>query len=108
MSQVMNMAAEMFNGIVPVKSLRGQFTNCFSLKLDADELDHVLLIAFISLLTIGVIMWRHHPSVLLTETFQTRFIICSANWYLSSSDYLPPWPCLISAWCSGKSPAWRY
>ena len=73
MSQVMNMAAEMFNGIVPVKSLRGQFTNCFSLKLDTDELDHVLLIAFISLLTIGVIMVASSSISVADRNFSNPF-----------------------------------
>ena len=73
MSQVMNMAAEMFNGIVPVKSLRAQFTNCFSLKLDTDELDHVLLIAFISLLTIGVIMVASSSISVADRNFSNPF-----------------------------------
>ena len=52
----MSVTAEMFTRLTSVKSPRGQLSNWFGLKFDGDDLDPVLMIAFISLLTIGIIM----------------------------------------------------
>jgi cell division protein FtsW len=48
----MSVTAEMFNRLTSLKSPRNQLTHWF----DLDDLDPVLTIAFVSLLTIGVIM----------------------------------------------------
>ena len=56
MSQTMNMATAMLTGLASVKSPRSQLASWFGMKIDIDDLDPVLLIAFISLLTIGIIM----------------------------------------------------
>lgn len=73
MSQAMNMAAEMISGLNPVKSARSQISNWFGMKIDAEDLDPVLLIAFISLLTIGVIMVASSSISVADRNFSNPF-----------------------------------
>ncbi len=73
MNQAMNIVAEMFSSMKPVNSLRAQFTNCFSLKLDSEELDSVLLVAFLALLTIGVIMVASSSISVADRNFSNPF-----------------------------------
>jgi len=54
MSQSSTMSAGIFTGLQPVKTIRDGLAKIFSIKLD--DLDSILLVTFICLLTLGVIM----------------------------------------------------
>ena len=65
----MNATAEMFNRLTSFKSPRNQLTHWF----DLDDLDPVLTIAFISLLTIGVIMVASSSISVADRNFSNPF-----------------------------------
>ena len=65
----MNATAEMFNRLTSFKSSRSQLTHWF----DLDDLDPVLTIAFISLLTIGVIMVASSSISVAERNFSNPF-----------------------------------
>ena len=65
----MNATAEMFNRLTFFKSPRNQLTHWF----DIDDLDPVLTIAFISLLTIGVIMVASSSISVADRNFSNPF-----------------------------------
>jgi len=71
MSQNMNMAAEMFARLPSMKSSRSKLSHWFSLNVD--DLDPVLLIAFISLLSIGVIMVASSSISVAERNFSNPF-----------------------------------
>lgn len=69
----MSVTAEMLAMLPSVKSPRNRFFNCSVLKIDGDDLDPVLLIAFISLLTIGVIMVASSSISVADRNFSNPF-----------------------------------
>jgi len=71
MSQTMNMAAETFERLTTLKGLRGRLRQWFGLNLD--DFDPVLLIVFISLLTIGVIMVASSSISIADRNFSNPF-----------------------------------
>ena len=73
MSQTMNMATEMLSGLASIKSSRTQLANWFGMKIDADDLDPVLLVAFIALLSIGVIMVASSSISVADRNFSNPF-----------------------------------
>ena len=72
MSGIMNAPADMIARLTSVKP-RSQFSNWFGLKIDMDDLDPVLLVAFISLLTIGIIMVASSSISIADRNFSNPF-----------------------------------
>lgn len=69
----MSVTAEMLAMLPSVKSTRNRFSNWSVLKINGDDLDPVLLIAFISLLTIGVIMVASSSISIADRNFSNPF-----------------------------------
>ena len=69
----MSVTAEMLAMLPSIKSPRNRFFNWSVLKIDGDDLDPVLLIAFISLLTIGVIMVASSSISVADRNFSNPF-----------------------------------
>ncbi len=69
----MSVATDMFAKLPLLPSMRGKVANNFDLGFDLDDLDPVLTIAFISLLTIGLIMVASSSISVADRNFSNPF-----------------------------------
>ncbi|VAW51599.1 Cell division protein FtsW [hydrothermal vent metagenome] len=73
MSAVMDMTTDKFVDLLSFKSARNQLRNLFGLKINGDDLDPVLFVAFIALLTIGIIMVASSSISIAERNFSNPF-----------------------------------
>ena len=96
----MSVTADMFAKLPLLSSVRGKVANNFDLGFDLDDLDPALTIAFISLLTIGLIMVASSSISIADRNFSNPFyylqrqlvfvamgLIAALTTVISSSDF---------------------
>ncbi len=72
-ASIMNAGAEMFSRLISFKAMKDQSSRWLDLKIEWDDFDPVLLVAFISLLTIGVIMVASSSISVADRNFSNPF-----------------------------------